>query len=251
MQNGTSQLPQPPEDRTAAVIVPVLNEREGLPALCQHLASLGFEQAIIVDGGSIDGSFAWLQEYWQDFGAGRLAAQSAPGRARQMNVGAAHAVTDQLVFLHADSRLPLAARQEVLAARERQNLWGRFDIAFSHTATGTQAQQRAMRVIAMFMNIRSRLSSIATGDQAIFVDHELFRNVGGYPSIPLMEDVAISKILKRHSVPHCSRLRVSTSPRRWEQAGVIRTVLQMWYYRLAFFLGMSPQRLAAKYRQVR
>lgn len=251
MQNGTSPLQQPPEDRTAAVIVPVLNELSELPALCTHLSRLGFEQAIIVDGGSTDGSFTWLQQHWQNFEAGRLVAQSAAGRALQMNVGAAHAVTDVLVFLHADSRLPANARSEVLAAREKQSLWGRFDIAFANTDSSSTSSQRAMRVIATFMNIRSRLTSIATGDQAIFVDHVLFRSVGGFPHIPLMEDVAMSKTLKRHCVPHCSDLKVSTSARRWERGGLVRTVLQMWYFRLAYFLGASPQRLAARYRQIR
>lgn len=251
MQNGNSPLPPPPAERSAAVIVPLLNERPNLESLCKHLSSLGFEQTILVDGGSSDGGFEWLQQYWQNFELGRLAVQTRPGRALQMNAGAAHAVTDLLLFLHADSKLPSQAKAEVLHARESQGLWGRFDISFIHANASSAGNRRLMRLIALMMNIRSRLSSIATGDQAIFVDHVLFRSIGGYPQIPLMEDVALSKILKRHCVPYCSRLTVATSARRWERGGIVRTVLQMWYFRLAFFLGASPHRLAAKYQQVR
>ena len=233
--------------RTLTIIVPVLNELEGLPALVQHLDQVGAEQIIIVDGGSGDGSFAWLRNSWEDRDAGRIAMQSTAGRARQMNAGVWLASCDLLLFLHSDSRLPQNAKQQILAARERQSVWGRFDIEFETTANF----RSVMWVIALFINIRSRLSSIATGDQAIFVDYEVFRAVGGYPEIPLMEDVALSKTLKRVGVPHCSTLRVSTSARRWEQGGAIKTVLLMWYFRLAYFCGVSPQRLADQYRDIR
>ena len=233
--------------RTLAIIVPVLNELEGLPSLVQHLDQVGAEQIIIVDGGSVDGGLAWLRNSWEDRDSGRIAMQSAPGRARQMNAGVWLASCDILLFLHSDSRLPLNAKRQILAARERQSIWGRFDIEFQ-----TKPNLRpVMWVIALFINIRSRLSSIATGDQAIFVDYEVFRAVGGYPQIPLMEDVALSKTLKRYGVPHCSSLRVSTSARRWEQGGVVKTVLLMWYFRLAYFCGISPQRLAKQYRHIR
>lgn len=233
--------------RTLAIIVPVLNELEGLLSLVQHLNQVGAEQIIIVDGGSVDGSFVWLQNNWQDRDSGRIVIQSSAGRARQMNAGVWLASCDMLLFLHSDSRLPKAAKQQILTARERQSVWGRFDIEFE-----TKINLRsAMSVIALFINIRSRLSSIATGDQAIFVDYEVFRAVGGYPEIPLMEDVALSKTLKRVGVPHCSTLRVSTSARRWEQGGVVKTVLLMWYFRLAYFFGASPQRLANQYRNIR
>ena len=215
--------------------------------LVSHVSRLGAEQVIVVDGGSSDGSVEWLRQHWENRERGQIVIQSAAGRARQMNAGALIAGTDLLLFLHADSRLPDKAKLEILNARENQNLWGRFDIAFD----APLRIRYAMQVIALFINIRSRLTSIATGDQGIFVDSSLFRTIGGYAQIPLMEDVALSKNLKRHSVPHCSKLRISTSARRWEQGGVLRTVLLMWYFRLAYFLGVAPKRLAKQYRQAR
>ena len=233
--------------RTLTIIVPVLNEFEGLVSLVQHLDQVGAEQIIIVDGGSTDGSFSWLRNNWEDRDSGRIALQTAAGRARQMNAGVWLASSHILLFLHSDCRLPKNAKPEILAARERQSVWGRFDIEFQ-----TKSSLRpVMQLIALFMNIRSRLSSIATGDQALFVDYEVFRAMGGYTEIPLMEDVALSKTLKRFGVPHCSYFKVSTSARRWEQGGVVKTVLLMWYFRLAYFCGVSPQRLADQYRDIR
>jgi len=241
--------------RTLSVIVPVLNERAGLENLTQHLSSLNAEQTIIVDGGSSDGGAEWLSQNWQNAAMGRLLLQSAPGRARQMNAGSAYAECDLLLFLHADSRLPARAKEEVLQARERQSLWGRFDVTFKRSKSESNGvgggHHFGMNVIALFMNIRSRLSSIATGDQAIFVDHVLFKTIGGYPDQPLMEDIAISKTLKRHCVPYCSYLKVETSSRRWERNGLLRTVFRMWYFRLAYFCGASPHRLAQKYQNIR
>lgn len=231
--------------RTLSVIVPLLNERARLPALVSQLGNLNAEQIIFVDGGSLDGSRQWLRQHWEDFALGHCVLESASGRACQMNAGAQTATGDVLLFLHADSQLPPGAKREILMARDRQSLWGRFDIAFD----GLPATALSMRVIALFINIRSRLTSICTGDQAIFVDRLLFQHIGGYAQIPLMEDVALSKVLKRQCVPHCSRLQVSTSARRWEQYGVVRTVLLMWYLRSAYFCGVSAHRLAARYRQ--
>ncbi len=227
--------------------MPVLNEHKELPKLISHLNGLGAEQVVVVDGGSVDGGLQWLQQFWENHELGRVVLKSPAGRAVQMNVGAQIAQCDMLLFLHADSRLPEGAKQEVLDARENQYLWGRFDVAFQ----STDKIRVAMQVIALFINIRSKLTSIATGDQAIFVDHNTFGKVGGYQKIPLMEDVAISKALKKHSVPHCSKLTVVTSARRWQYGGVIRTVLLMWYLRFAYFCGMKPKRLVQIYRQAR
>lgn len=233
--------------RTLSIIVPVLNERENVQQLLEHLASSGAEQLVIVDGGSVDGTFDWLNDHWSSADEGQILIQSMPGRARQMNAGARAANGDLLMFLHADSRLPKGAKREVINARENQHLWGRFDIAFASTSEINWQ----MKIIALFMNIRSRLSSIATGDQAIFVDAILFRSIGSYPDIPLMEDIAITTSLKRHSVPHCSPLKVMTSARRWEKSGVVKTVLLMWYLRLAYFCRADPRRLAKLYRELR
>jgi len=233
--------------RTLSIIVPVLNERNHIESLIEDLANSGAEQIIVVDGGSRDGTFDWLYKHWQSPDTGQVLIESMPGRARQMNAGARAAEGDMLLFLHADSKLPMGAKQDVIEAREKQHLWGRFDVAFN-TAPGTNWQ---MKIIALFMNIRSRLTSIATGDQAIFVDSILFRSIGAYPDIPLMEDIAISSSLRRHSVPHCSKLKVSTSARRWQQRGVVKTVILMWYLRLAYFCRADPRRLAKLYRELR
>jgi hypothetical protein len=101
------------------------------------------------------------------------------------------------------------------------------------------------------MNSRSRLTGIATGDQAIFVRREAFEASGGFPAIPLMEDVALSKILKRRSPPLCLRERVVTSGRRWQRHGTFRTIVLMWRLRLAFALGADPRRLARRYEGAR
>ena len=233
--------------RRLSIIVPVLNEHGRLAALVEHLASIAADQTIIVDGGSKDGSENWLLQNWHAPEIGRVFIQTVAGRAKQMNAGADQATGDMLLFLHADNVLPIGAKREVLRARELQSLWGRFDVAFR----AEKRSRLAMRVIALFMNIRSRLSSIATGDQAIFVDRILFRTIGGYQDLPLMEDVALSKMLKRHCVPHCSSLRTTTSARRWENRGVFQTVVTMWYLRFAYFLGASPHKLVKRYQNIR
>jgi rSAM/selenodomain-associated transferase 2 len=233
--------------RSISVIVPILNERKSLTPLTRHLASINAEQIILVDGGSTDGSVQWLQAHWQNESQGRIVIESGIGRARQMNTGARHANSDILVFLHADTRLPKNAKTEISLARNENYFWGRFDVCFEPASR----INRAMKVIALFMNIRSRLSSIATGDQAMFVDRALFLKLGGFPLIPLMEDIALSKTLKRQGVPYCSSLQVRTSARRWQHGGVIRTVITMWAFRLAYYLGVDPQRLARHYRNIR
>jgi rSAM/selenodomain-associated transferase 2 len=167
---------------------------------------------------------------------------SAPrGRASQMNAGAARATGSVLLFLHADTRLPPDADRLVLEgiARSKRS-WGRFDVAIA-------GRRPLLKVIASMMNIRSRVTAIATGDQAIFATRTAFDAVGGYATIPLMEDIALSKALKRRSRPLCIRARAVTSGRRWETHGVIRTVLLMWRLRVAFYFGADPARLARLY----
>jgi hypothetical protein len=142
-----------------------------------------------------------------------------------------------LLFLHADTRLPPDAASAVLARGD----WGRFDVAI-------EGRHALLPVIARMMNLRSRLTGIATGDQAIFVRRTLFERLGGYAEIPLMEDVELSRRLRRVSRPVCLRLRAVTSGRRWEMRGVLRTVVLMWRLRLAYSLGADPHRLAERYR---
>lgn len=218
-----------------SVIVPVLNEAPaiaGALAALQPLRAQGHE-VIVVDGGSDDGTVALAQA-----GADRVIA-AARGRARQMNAGAATARGDVLLFLHADTRLPPRADRLIVEALAHRG-WGRFDVRLS-------GRQPMLRVIERAMNWRSRLTGIATGDQAIFVRRDRFEAVGGFPGIPLMEDIALSRRLKAFGPPRCLAARVVTSSRRWEAGGIARTVLLMWRLRLAYFLGADPARLAQRY----
>ncbi|MEI2783937.1 MAG: TIGR04283 family arsenosugar biosynthesis glycosyltransferase [Candidatus Competibacter sp.] len=158
-----------------------------------------------------------------------------------MNAGARQANGDILWFLHADSLPPpdaLSLIRAALAGRERG--WGRFDVRLS-------GRRPSLRMVEFSMNLRSRLTGIATGDQGIFVRRDLFERIGGYPPIALMEDIALSRTLKRYGRPVCLRQRVLTSSRRWERDGIARTVLLMWRLRLAYFLGADPDRLARIY----
>lgn len=220
-----------------SLVVPTLNEAAGIVAALDALAPLRLRghEVIVVDGGSGDDTVALALPR-----ADRVLV--APrGRATQMNAGAEVARGGIFVFLHADTLLPEDAERAIiegLAASGRA--WGRFDASIDGSSP-------LLPVVAFFMNWRSRLSGIATGDQAIFVRSEAFRRAGGFPSLALMEDVSISRILKRRSPPLCLRERVVTSGRRWERGGVVRTVVRMWWLRLRFFFGAEPARLARSY----
>tara|TARA_R100001039_G_C1803332_1_gene79040 strand:+ start:123 stop:872 length:750 start_codon:yes stop_codon:yes gene_type:complete len=220
-----------------SIIIPVLNEvatlRRQLPAL-QSLRRQG-HQVIVVDGGSTDGSVQAIR------GQVDLCLNSAPGRARQMNAGAAQAAGDILLFLHIDTTLPANAAEQVVAAlADGATCWGRFDVRLD-------GQHPAFRVIAGAINLRSRVTAVATGDQAIFVRRAVFEQIGGYADVPLMEDVMISKTLRSMSRPVCLRSPVLSSSRRWQQHGILTTIWLMWRLRLAFFLGASPVALHAQY----
>ena len=218
-----------------SIIVPALDEAEGIEACLAPLQALRARGAevIVVDGGSRDATRA-LAAPLAD-----AVLESVRGRARQMNEGAALARGEVLLFLHADTLLPEGADHAIARAMKRTP-WGRFDVAI----TGTDP---LLAVVAATMNLRSRLSGIATGDQAIFVRRDEFRAAGGFPEIPLMEDVALCKRLKGIARPACLRERVVTSGRRWERRGTLRTILLMWRLRLAYALGVDPRRLARRY----
>ncbi len=223
-----------------SIIVPCLNEEAVVVECLAALAPLREQGAelILVDGGSEDATPV-LARPWVD----RLLA-GPPGRARQMNAGAREAGGDILLFLHADTRLPGDAGRLVTSALEAGRLWGRFDVEI-------EGRPLMLRVVAWLMNVRSRMSGIATGDQAIFVLRDAFRDIGGYPDIPLMEDIALSKRLKSLGRPACLCARVTTSGRRWERHGVWRTILLMWRLRLKYFFGADPRALAARYEATR
>jgi rSAM/selenodomain-associated transferase 2 len=220
-----------------SIIMPVLDEGEGIAATLDALGdlrALGVE-VIVVDGGSRD---ATIQR-------ARLRTDrvlSAPrGRGLQMNAGAAKAMGDVLLFLHADTRLPRHADLVVLTGLERSGrAWGRFDVKI-------EGRSLLLLLVGWLMNLRSRLTGIATGDQAIFVQRDTFQAIGGFAEIPLMEDVALCKRLKRVSRPLCLCERVVTSGRRWEKNGVLNTMILMWRLRLAYFFGADPKELARQY----
>lgn len=217
--------------------MPCLNEAQGLSGALDALAPLRARgvELIVVDGGSTDGTAEIARE------RADLVLASARGRAVQMNAGAARARGEVLLFLHADSALPENADALILEglARSARN-WGRFDV----TIAGAHP---LLPVIAASMNARSRLTGIATGDQGLFVRRAQFWEVGGYPAIALMEDIALSTALKRRGPPLCLRSRMATSGRRWEKHGVVRTVVLMWRLRLAYRLGADPGKLALRY----
>ena len=218
------------------LVVPVLNEaaciREALAALAP-LRTRGHE-VIVVDGGSTDDTVELAAPLCDRM------VRAPRGRALQMNAGARVASGEALVFLHADTRLPERADDEIALALAQAS-WGRFDVRIA-------SLRPLLRLVARAMNLRSRLSGIATGDQAIFVRRQAFP---GFPEIPLMEDIAFSRRMKRRGRPACLRACVTTSARRWEARGVVRTILLMWRLRLLYALGMTPQRLAREYADQR
>ncbi len=232
-----------------SVIIPTLNEERAIAPTLAHTATLGFDELIVVDGGSTDTTPARLESY-------RLSTQSSalspvywvtapPGRARQMNEGAKAGRGEVFLFLHADTQLPQDAKtviDRVLA--DQQVVGGRFDVQFDRPSMwGT--------MISRTMNWRSRLSGLATGDQALFVRRSIFEQMGGFADMPLMEDIEFSRRLKRKGRTAALTATVTTSFRRWEQHGPLRTILLMWTLRFLYWVGVSPQTLSRWYGSVR
>ena len=221
-----------------SIVIPTLTEAQNLGPLLQDLA--GFRdhghEILLVDGGSEDRTVAQAE------GQVDRVLLGTRGRAAQMNAGAGVAKGDILWFVHADSRVPADAAGSLIDACGAGHHWGRFDVRLS-------GSHWLLRVVESTMNLRSHLSGIVTGDQGIFVTREAFESVNGFPQIALMEDIALSKRLRRWGRP--ARIRrppLQTSSRRWEKQGILRTVLHMWQLRLAYALGAEPQDLARRYR---
>ncbi len=222
-----------------SIVIPVLNEEKSIAETVAALMPLKPHELIIVDGGSSDRTHEICN---------RLAVtvfSSPRGRGLQMNHGARQATGDVLLFLHADTRLPGSSIDDIRGAlRNPKCVGGRFDVQLDgvHWMLG---------VIGAMISMRSRMSRVATGDQGIFVRRGIFAELGGYPDIPLMEDVAFSRALKRRGAVACLHSRVITSARRWEKEGIWRTILKMWLLKLLYLVGVSPVRLKRYYGDAR
>ena len=221
-----------------SIVVPTLNEADRLAATLAGLRACCTAriQLIVVDGGSVDDTVGIARRF-----ADRVIC-GVRGRALQMNAGAGEATGEVLWFVHADTVAPPTAGDAVLGAMgERDAVWGYFDVRLD-------GEPALLRVVERMMKLRTRVTGVATGDQGIWVRRSVFEAVGGYAPLPLMEDVALSKRLRRLRRPLCLPLRLSTSARRWQVRGTVRTVMLMWWLRLAFWLGVSPETLARWYR---
>jgi rSAM/selenodomain-associated transferase 2 len=239
---GTAQdmfAREPAMQISISVIIPVFNEELTIGAVLESVLRLKPDEILVVDGGSLDKT--------REFAAGRgiKVISSERGRARQMNLGAKLARGDVFLFLHADTRLPESSLTDIRAAMQnRRIVGGRFDVSLDGAG-------RMLKIVGTMISLRSRLSGVATGDQAIFVRREVFSKLGGYPEIPLMEDIALSRALKRAGKVARLKSRVITSARRWQTEGVWRTIFKMWALKFLYLLGVSPFRLKRFYGDAR
>ncbi|MCM8627271.1 TIGR04283 family arsenosugar biosynthesis glycosyltransferase [Accumulibacter sp.] len=221
-----------------SLIIPVLDESATIAAQLAGLDPLREgNEILVVDGGSRDATVDLARPLVDALIC------SPRGRASQMNAGSTASRGEVLLFLHADTTLPGNALAEIRRAIADGALWGRFDVRIDGV-------HPLLRVVERLMNWRSRLTGIATGDQSIFVRREAFTAVGGFPDQLLMEDIALSRRLRRIARPACLHAQVVTSGRRWEKHGVLRTIVLMWALRASYFLGADPQRLARRYDHV-
>jgi len=234
---------------TISVIIPTLNEERTIIATLAHTAELGFDELIVVDGRSTDETPALVESYRLSTRSSALSplrlVTTPSGRALQMNEGAKASSGEILLFLHADTQLPGDAKTliDTILADQRM-VGGRFDVRFDRPSMwGT--------MISRMMNWRSRMSGLATGDQALFVRRSIFEQMGGFADMPLMEDIEFSRRLKQKGVTAALTATVTTSFRRWEQHGPLRTILLMWILRFLYWIGISPSHLVKWYKAVR
>ncbi|TLY24260.1 MAG: glycosyltransferase [Nitrospirae bacterium] len=231
---------------TITVVIPTLNEEAVLPRTLSLTAGLGFDELIVVDGGSHDRTREIVTALRVTRDASPVTLLTAPpGRAKQMNAGGTSSKGDVLLFLHADTSLPSDARQAVEQALEDPAcVGGRFDMRY-------ERDSGLGWLISRMMNLRSRWTGIATGDQAIFVRRSVFEQLGGYSDLPIMEDVDFTRRLKRTGLIAALQSKVTTSYRRWDTRGPLRTILLMWILRFLYWIGISPHRLSQLYGAVR
>jgi rSAM/selenodomain-associated transferase 2 len=232
-----------------SVIIPTLNEELTIMATLAHTAALGFDELIVVDGGSLDQTPELVESYrrrTQSPAQSPVRLVTAPrGRARQMNEGAKASGGEILLFLHADTQLPGDAKTMIdTTLADQRMVGGRFDVRFDRPSTWGS-------IISRMMNWRSRLSGIATGDQALFVRRPIFEQMGGFADMPLMEDIEFSRRLKRKGATAALTATVTTSFRRWEQHGPLRMIFLMWALRFLYWIGISPSHLVDWYKAVR
>lgn len=222
-----------------SVVIPVLNEEKTIGATLRPLLALAPYEVLVVDGGSVDRT----REVCRGLGVELLISER--GRARQMNLGARRATGEVLLFLHADTRLPASAFSDIAnALDDARYAGGRFDVELA-------GRHWMLRIVGALINLRSRTTKVGTGDQAIFVRRRIFSRIGGFPDIPLMEDIALCRALKKQGRVACLRSRVVTSARRWEKDGVWRTILRMWALKSLYLAGVSPERLKQFYADTR
>lgn len=221
---------------TLSIIIPVLNDSGPLARLLANLASLralhgSGVDIVVVDGGSNDDSVEVARRFAD------VVVETHAGRARQMNAGALTATSDRFWFLHADALVSPAVFRAVAGW---DGTWGRCDVHLEPTGA-------LLRLVGLMMNVRSRVTGICTGDQGMFCSRKAFERVGGYPDIPLMEDIVLSASLRKLDRPHCVREQIGVDSRRWRKHGTIRTILLMWWLRLRFFFGADPVVLHRRY----
>jgi rSAM/selenodomain-associated transferase 2 len=234
---------------TISVIIPTLNEERTIIATLAHTADLGFDELIVVDGGSLDQTPVLVESYRLNTQSSALSplrlVTAPPGRGLQMNKGAKTSGGEILLFLHADTQLPADAKSLIdTTLADQRMVGGRFDVRFDRPLIwGT--------IISKMMNWRSRLNGLSTGDQALFVRRPIFEQMGGFADIPLMEDIEFSRRLKRAGATAALTATVTTSFRRWEQQGPLRTIFLMWTLRFLYWIGISPSHLVKWYKTVR